>query len=57
MIALLAFLATDGLSVTVSLPMLVVGDPGLTVALTIVFGVVVELESDSFSPLPVSSLS
>lgn len=27
------------------------------VALTIVFGVVVELESDSFSKLPISSLS
>lgn len=56
-IARRADLATEGLSVIVSLPTLVVGEPGFTVALTIVLGVVVELESDSFSPLPVSSLS
>lgn len=53
-----AALPTVGLSVIVSLlPTLVVGEPGFIVALTIVLGVVVEFESDSFSPLPVSSLS
>lgn len=50
----LVFLGAVDLSV-LSLAMLV-GDSGLVV-LIIVLGVVVELESDSFSTLPVSSLS
>lgn len=55
-IDLLAFLDIPGRSATVSLPVLAVGEPVL-LPLIIVFGVVVEFESDSFSALPHSSLS
>lgn len=55
-IDLLAFRDIPGRSAPVSLPILAVGEPVLF-PLMIVFGVVVELESDSFSALPHSSLS